>query len=97
MPNWLEKHGKATEMLLHISFELESIANAFQVTGNDVMYNTLKSIGKDVCTAQRVVSRAVSESISEDAKRIQGHSKAILEATLAGIISNTPPVESGVQ
>lgn len=93
---WLDKHSEASMVLFNIFYEIEAIARAFKVTGNSAMCTTLMAIAADIEKARKDMSDAIGESISEDIKRSDESTKAILEAALAGILmERTNPTIKG--
>lgn len=93
---WLKKHSEASMTLFNIVCEIRGLAQGFKTTGNKVIYNQLILIAVDIEKANKDMSDAIGESISEYVKRSGESSKAILEAALAGVLmESTNPTKKG--
>ena len=82
---WHDKHNRGTKILFKLHYELEDLAIAFKVTGNEIMYKTLILMSSEALNAHSMVINAISESINESYKVSREHSNTILKSVLAGI------------
>jgi len=71
MQDWLKKHQKAYNEVFHVQFRLRSLAQAFEMTGNDVMREELRDIASIVVKCTKEMNHAVAQSINKSLKETQ--------------------------
>lgn len=84
--NWLKKHSDASMVLFGVVRHLESLADAFETTGNHITHNVLLDAAADITEANKNMSDAVGESIKQAIDTAGEHSKTVLKASLAGAL-----------
>lgn len=80
----LNKHFDATRILSEIAFQLYGMANAFKITGNEVMGEELSVIGSIIEKQTKNANQAFGEMINDRYKQSQETSGLLLKAALAG-------------
>lgn len=63
---WLEDHHKAFQEIQRISKKLETIANAFSETGNEIMADTVWDLSLSLSLNNEILKQAVSKHINEE-------------------------------
>ena len=84
--DWLDKHSNASANLIEIVYQLEALAKAFKITGNDAMHKELAWIANDISVYTKEIRDAMTASIMESINRSAESSKTLLAASLAGMI-----------
>lgn len=91
--DWLEKHSDASMLLSSIARDLEILAKAFRITGNNNMAATLSFIGEDINKATKDMRGAIGESIRENLDKSKEITDTLLVAALGGALSTLKPKE----
>ncbi len=74
--------NEETDKLMKISDTLDRISNAFRRVGNTTLSDELMFIANDIYTAQKLIGEAVGKMISEEVKRAEDSSIALLQVAL---------------
>ena len=82
---WFNDISDETKTILEIGYELDSLARAFQKTGNDGAYNLLQEMSTDLLEAQKKIQGAVGKHCHEDFERSEEATKNMVLAALASI------------
>lgn len=80
--------NEETSKLLRISDDLMRLSNAFRVTGNKEMADEFLFTANDIYNAQKRISEAVGNMITEDVKRAENASIALLQVALHNSMIN---------
>lgn len=84
-PNWLLTHRAAIHSLATNARELEMLADAFELTGNDNMANKLERIVMEIEVAYQEAEGAISTMINDEFQ----DSMANIGKTFDAILSRT--------
>ncbi len=69
MSNYIDKYFDGSTLLSSISNNLESLSDAFFVTGNNIMYRDLKNISEHIEKARKEMNGAFVISIKGGDKK----------------------------
>ena len=85
MSKYLDTIHEGNHQLGFVEFRLTELANAFHITGNSRVAETLYDLASIVGTAAKDINRAVTEELNRRVEDGQRTNRAIVEAALAGI------------
>ncbi len=90
---WFEKIFDETRAIMHITWELDSLADAFMGTGNSLVSEAIREIARELNTSQDIISKAVGEHSTEDYKQSEQATRNVL-LTALGMCDVIPKEEA---